>query len=826
MSEELKRVPCYMCSQNCGLLLHVKDGVLVGAVGDPDSIIGGGYTCERVNAILEFHYSEKRLNYPLKRAGNRGEGKWERIGWNQAMDEIAEKMVKIKDEFGTEAVQIFGGAMHEPGDWASTRFANYWGTPNIYQQGKNVLYEVAMTGWQSLDSIPIPGVTKNIVAWGVNPPQSWSAKWNTCLEAMKKGARLVCIDPRYTETAARADLWLQIKPGTDGALGWGVINYIIDNGLYDKEFVENWCLDFEKVAEKAKEYPLEKVSKITGLPEWKIIKFADLHCGSPCCQLIGAGTYHMGGEAAQSAAHAMVIIRAITGNVDHLGGNSMTGPHKFLDYFEVMGYNYLMQNKEIKDCVTADKYPLSSIASLKRINAGIKRTWSGEGFGALHCFLSPSSKGIVDAIIDGTPYPIKALFIQGGNPLLTVTGGKSWYEAMKKLDLAVGMDFFMTPSMALCDYVLPAASFLERDHMMLWRGLTNITGAWKQAMPALYERKDDYYIWKELAHRLNVPGQWPNTIADMYTLFLTKKTGLTHSELAAREYNYNMLVPKDAEPERYKKHGFGTPSGKLELVPSLLATAGIDPMPHYVPGPQDETRTPELAKEYPYRLISGTRIRPYWHTSFRQLKSLRWMHEYPEVEIHPEIARQHNIANGEWIYIETTAGRIRQKARITTEIRSDTINAEGYWYYPEIPEEDPYLLGVWDSNINAIIPDDYEMYDYIGENPFNGSLCKIYKVDTTEYNPVIKQIASQVTQRKKKIEVDAQCIRCENNCSIKMIVSDQDIVTEYWRMVPIRHTIQRKPCKNSKTIIGRKLPEAKKLIRNQKYKKRSIIGGH
>ncbi|HWQ77134.1 MAG TPA: molybdopterin-dependent oxidoreductase [Syntrophomonas sp.] len=731
MSEELKKVNCFMCWQECGINLRIKDGKLIGAEGDPESLLGGGYTCERVRAIPEFHYHSDRLNYPMKRAGKRGEGKWERISWDQAMDEISEKLIKIRDQYGPEAVSLNAGTVHEPADYTGWRFANYWGTPNIFAQGKNcgsasILTEVAMYGWDSLGANPYPGETKTIVSWGSNHAHSNNTKWNVTQLAMEMGATLVCVDPRYTEVAAKADLWLQIRPGTDGALGWGVINVIIEENLYDKEFVEKWCLDFDKVVERAKEYPLDKVSEITGIPARDIIEFAHLYADGPTCQLWGVACCQIGGKASQSASHAQKILIAITGNVDRKGGNPQTGPHKFLDYFDVNGYRHFMNNQNVRECVTADKFPLCSVASFRRAVESVQKVWDGQGYGASQYFLYSSPRGLVDAMRYGDPYPIKALFIQGGNPLCNIPNAKNWYEAMKCLDLSVCMDWYMTPSAAMCDYVLPAADFVERPYLMVFEGVTNSTMAMKQPMEVLYERKDDYYMWKEIAKRTGMAGEWPDTIEGLFDLFL-RKTGISWQELADQDFSW--LIP-DEEYQRYEKQGFGTPSGKVELLPSLFAAAGLDPMPQWEEQPQSKNRTPELAKEYPYRLLSGLRIRPWWHSQHRQLKTLRWMHPYPVVEINPETARKLNIVNGEMVYIETPLGRVRQKARVTEGIQPDVISAEAYWYFPEQPEEEPSLFGVWETNINAIISDEFVDCDFAGDNPMRGCLCKIYKAST------------------------------------------------------------------------------------------------
>ncbi|NMA67801.1 MAG: molybdopterin-dependent oxidoreductase [Desulfitobacterium sp.] len=390
MAVEYKKSVCYMCWQCCGLILEIDDGKLVGVEGDPNAPIGSGYTCERVRAIPEFHYHPDRLNYPLKRVGERGEGKWERISWDQAMDEIAEKLLKIREEFGPEAVSTMGGTVHEPSDYTQWRFANYWGTPNVFNQGKNcgeasIVTEVAMYGWDSLGAMPAPGVTKTIVCWGANTAQSNNTKWNVCRAAMDQGAKLVVVDPRFTETASYADLWIQIRPGTDGAFGWGVINYMISEGLYDEEFIEKWCLDFEKLVEKAKNYPLEKVSEITEVPVQQIIEFARTYADGPTCQLWPLAPCQTG-SASLSTVYTQNVIKVLNGDIDREGGNPLTGPHAFLDYFNLNGYRHFMNNKDVRDCVSAEKFPLCSVESFRRVNESVQKAWYGEGYGASQYF--------------------------------------------------------------------------------------------------------------------------------------------------------------------------------------------------------------------------------------------------------------------------------------------------------------------------------------------------------------------------------------------------------------------------------------------------------
>jgi len=730
--EELKRVTCYMCWQQCEVQLRIKDGILKEALACPEGYVGGGFACERLIAAPEFHYSPKRLNYPMKRVGERGEAKWERISWEQALDEIAEKLLKIRDEYGPEALTKFSGTVHGPACWAGWRFFNLWGSPNSFNQGKNCgeannLMETALYGWDSLGCGPVPGATKTIVCWGANPIQSWMTKWNVMKQSMDEGARLIVIDPMLSETASHADFWVQPKPSTDGALAWGVINIIIQEDLYDHEFVENWCTGFDELVEKAKKYTVDYVAKICDIPEWQVTQLAHMYADGPTCLLWGLSDCHQG-KSGHSFVYAKAVLRAITGNVDRLGGNMQTGPHEDIDWFKGIEWDAMIAKADTgKDTVTADKYPLCNKKALARYNEYIKKAWGGKGYGCSFYFLFPSWRGLCDAIIDEKPYPIKAAFIQAGNPLTANTNQDRTLEALEKLDLLVGMDFFKTPSNAMADYLLPAASWIERPHVMLFWGLTSVAVGRPQGMPALYERKDDYWLWKELAKRLKLEGEWPETLEDMYSLFL-RPTGKTYEEFSTSD-EYWTAPP--IVPERYRTngYGFGTKSGKCELVPSICVEVGLDPMPDWEPQSQSPERTPEIAAEYPLRLISGRRIRPYHHTMYRELKSLRWMHPDPLVDIHPALARSLNIADGELVYIETPLGRVRQKAHVTEAIREDTVHCDAYWYFPEEPEEKPSLFDFRRANIDGIIDNSDDVLDYAGDDPFRSMMCRIYKVD-------------------------------------------------------------------------------------------------
>ena len=728
-NEEIKRASCRFCQYQCGVKSYVKNGKVVKIEGDPENPIGKGILCPKSTVASDFHNHLDRLNHPLKRVGERGEGKWRRISWNQAMDEIVSKIKEIKAEYGVEAVAFMGGSPHEPGDWAAWRWCNLFGTPNIHNQGKNCgeaeyLMECATYGYHTLP-MPKPGVTKCVVIWGSNPAcSSPILYWQTIREAREKGCKTIVVDPRLTETASTADLWLQLRPGTDGALGLGMLDVIIKERLYDKKFVEEYCSGFDEIKALAEEYPLSKTEKITWVPEEKIVEAArSIATLTPTVITWGVAACHLG-WAAKSAVQAKCILRAVTGNLDIEGGNVLKQPFKNVAWLENQYWDLLLEHPERqRDTISAEMFPMASVRAYRLFRKAMEKVHP-HGYGTPMYMLTYSGINLWEGILKGKPYPIKAIITQGGNPLVSLDA-KGCYEALKSgnLTLHVGMDFFMTPTLALADYVFPAADWLERPTLQFRWGLQNYYVAGEKSVEPQYERRDDYLFWRELGIRLGQEQYWPETLEKMFDKFL-EPSGKTFDKLVHEKEHW--YFPKE-EYKKYESKGFATFSGKVELLPSILEKIGIDPLPRYVEPARSPMSSPELAKEYPLVLISGSRLLHYWHSCYREEKRLRKVYPDPLVQIHPQTASKLGIKQGDWVFIETPEGKIREKAELTDRIDPRVVHADAYWWFPEKPGNEPSLFGVWDSNINAIIPRDPKLFDYAGDYNFRGLLCKVYK---------------------------------------------------------------------------------------------------
>lgn len=721
---------CPVCGHGCHLLAHVEDGRIVKIERDRESFLGG--LCERSAAAIDYHYHLERLNYPLKRTGRRGEAKWERIGWEQAMDEIAAKLDSIRNQYGPEAVLVLGGSPHGPGDPAAWKWCNLWGTPNFFHLGKNCgeaefPIECAMYGYDTIAgwaTLLDPSKTGVLMIWGANPSESQPGLWKGYEWAQSQGTKIVVVDPRPTACTRKADIWLKLRPGTDGALALGMINVIITEGIYDREFVERWCLGFEDLRKLADGYPPERVAEITWVPAETIRQAARLYATAPAAVLTwGVANCHLGSGAGLSSVLGKCWLRAITGNIDREGGNRLSDPPDFTDFLQEVNWDRQVSHPlRTRDNVSADRWPITSVRGLALYKEALSGVYPA-GWGAAQYFVYPAPYAVWEAILTGKPYPIKAVFDQGTNTLASVGNARHAYEAFRSenLELHVSMDHFLTPTGALADYVLPATDALERPHLSNLWGMGN---SWYGREPVVrpeHERKDDYQLWRDLGVRLGQKREWADTLEEWLDRLLAP-AGKTFREFAKGPGH-------TPEPRfrRYEQFGFGTFSGKVELVPSVLTRLGYDPLEGYREPPWSPVSTPNLAEEYPLILISGSRVRAYHHSSHRQLAKLRQRYPDPLLQVNPVTARNLGISEGDTVVIETPLGKVKQKAQLLDEIHPKVVHADGYWWFPEKPEAD--LFGIWESNINAILPDDPDVCDYAGNNYFRGALCRIRRAE-------------------------------------------------------------------------------------------------
>lgn len=731
MAPEVKRSNCFQCWHQCPALVYLEDGRVVRVEPDREKR-KSSRLCVKAGAAVDFHYHTERLNYPRKRVGKRGEDSWQRISWDQAMDEITQKLDDIRKNYGPEAVVALGGTIHTHGDAMAWRWCNLFGTPNMIWQGKNCgeaqqLADSSVLGYGCWMAVS-PSETRCALIWGGNPAESApNTVWRLLKAAKERGCKIIVVDPRRSRTAEIADLWLQIRPGTDGALGLGMLNVIINEGLYDQEFVQKWCTGFEQIKTLVQEYPPDRVAEITWIPGDKIVQAARWYATlKPSTLPFGVADCQIGGGAVKSSVLTKSILRAITGCLEVKGGNVLGVFPQHVNWVKhIMWDRQFDHPLRKRDNLGAERWPLASVRGYRHFREAMAKAYP-DGLGEAQYQMFVSSGAIWTAVLSEKPYPVKAVIMQGSNPLLVLGDARTTYRALKSdnLQLHVSMDFFMTPSNMLADYVLPATGWLERAEMRDSWGFTDVVQGTKPVVAPLYERHNDYDLWRDLGRRLGQAEHWADTLEAMYDRLL-EPAGVTFDQLCSLPDR--SLPTSPPQPRAYEKRGFGTFSGKVELVPSMFAKLGYDPLPRYQEPPRSPISTPQLAEDYPLILISGSRVVNYFHSRYREQPRLRKLYPCPLLQIHPETAARLGIADGDTVYIETPEGRIRQRAQVWDGIHPRVVHADGFWWYPELPGKEPCLFGVWESNVNAITPGGDEFFDYAGDNAYRALLCRVYK---------------------------------------------------------------------------------------------------
>jgi anaerobic selenocysteine-containing dehydrogenase len=366
-----------------------------------------------------------------------------------------------------------------------------------------------------------------------------------------------------------------------------------------------------------------------------------------------------------------------------------------------------------------------------------------------HLFLSPTPL-VWKAILTEQPYPIKAVIDWCSNPMLWAGNTKRIHQAFTspKLELHVTCDHYMTPTAALSDYVFPIASkTLEQPCMTNGEDAFIQWNLGEQIVKPLGERRGDYDFWAGLARRLGLKEYFPWETKEDFINYRLEPVGLTVNEAVQPPYN-GVLMPDfrpqiyaEKDPKTGRPTGFSTVSGRCEIWNTALEECGYDPLPDYCEPAESPMSTPLVYKNYPLILDTGGRFRPMFHSEGRHWgMGFREQQPWPQVDIHESVAREQNIANGDWVWIETRRGRILQRARVSETIHPKVVNAQSHWWYPEMAEKEPSLLGAFVSNANVLTIDDEEALDeYQGAWQNRALLCKIYPAKPEDVPEALKE---------------------------------------------------------------------------------------
>lgn len=730
----------------CGMFITVKDNKIVKVEGDPDHPITHGRLCPRCIALDEVVYHKDRLMSPMVRAReDRGKNAWKKISWDEAYDLLEKKIREIQDAYGAEAIFTLTGTGRE-----STLYAPVYGpaimnTPNgastyafsgeaCYGPRATITNYLLGAGVPEIDSAQyLPGgyddpqfeVPKYILVWGKDPLYSNPDGFfgHSIIDLMKRGSKIITIDPRLTWLGSRAEFHLQLRPGTDAAVGMGLLNVIISEGLYDHDFVEKWCYGFDELAEAVKEWTPERVQEVSWVDAEALVGAARAFATSaPSTATWGVALDQS--KASTQGAQCFLALVAICGYLDVPGGVTITKPTSFIGQWRY----------DMSDTLTdgmAEKHIVDPTGKYRLFNTGA--AMGGVQGDTLLNWLEGMYKDVPGY------YDLRMCWIIGNNPLACMADQpKRWYEAMKDLDFIVAQDIFMTPTiMGLCDLVLPLSTFAEHDGLVTpnYGRNQHFIGAMNKAVENP-DTKSDLEILIDMGKRMR-PEIWEgvDSVDDFFDKLLKDTYGFGLDDVRAvpvkqASYTYRKYETGDLRDDG--EPGFQTITGKVELYSPVLESYDEQPLPYYEePECSPVSQPAEIVEKYPLVYTTGGRHISMFHSEHRQIPSLRALHPDALVTINPATAARYGIEDGDWVRVATMFGACVQKARLSEEVNEKMVHLEHAWWYPEQDGEAPNLYGVWKSNVNSLMP--HESVGVTGYGaPYKNGICSICKADSLD----------------------------------------------------------------------------------------------
>jgi anaerobic selenocysteine-containing dehydrogenase len=686
---------CGVCPAGCGVNIHLLDGHIERLTPLRDHPLG--FVCPRGARAAEIVYSPERNLYPQRRTGARGEGKFERISWDQAYDMLVGGLRDIAARYGPEATAIYTGRgnfefglceAYGPAGTSETS-ANAvlfpFGSPNATGVGALCYASQGMIAPRACFGEHLRGIYEDldnadlILVWGSNPAtDSPPNNMRRLKAAQKRGARVVVIDHRRSESARALHAeWIGVRPGTDGALALGMLNVIIGEGLYDEAFARDWTHGFEELCDYVKAFTPERVETITGIPAATITKLARAVAAAKGCSfLMYTGLEYS--DSGDQAIRAVWILQALTGHLDAPGGKLFRMPER-----PRTGRILTEPPAGARPPIGADEFPLY-------------RQTRNEA----HASCLPR------AILEDDPYPMRALIVSGASIITAWPDPDRWRRALAALDLLVAVNRFPTADMAYADLILPAATMFETQSYMIHDGRIQLR---QRVIDPRGEARGDYLIFAELAHRLGYGHLWPQSEDAMVERAL-EGTGITLKELRAHPEGVDFPVPE----MRYRKYetgelradgkpGFETPTGKFEIASEWLRAEGYEPLPVYTEPREGPLAAGAPADRYPLVFNSGARTQSAFRSQHYNIPSLIALQPRPQVTIYSADAAARGIVDGDAVDVVSPRGRVRFEARVTGDIVPGAVEANMGGGGPLGPD-------AWrNANVNDLTdPDNYD----------------------------------------------------------------------------------------------------------------------
>ena len=671
MKDKEKRAICGICAAGCWVIVTYDEAGRIRTVrADETSPLGA--ICKVGEHSAEIVYSPDRLHYPLKRKGPKGTYDFERITWDEAYETIVEKLKAIKAESGPEATAIYTGSgsfelgfcdMYQPKDVAISSAASVlfpFGSPNTLGVGALCYVAFAMIAphvtmgrmfFNTFSDVENAGL---IVIWGKNPAAHCPPhEFHRIQEACQRGAGLVVIDPRKTALAKWPQAeWIPIRPGTDGALALGMCREIIEEELYEEDFVRNWTVGFEAFARYVQHFRPEVVENITGVPAETVRslarRIATTHGVSP---IMYSGLEYSDG--AVSAIRATLTLWALAGQLDRPGGSCFSMAQ---NQFPI-NREGLIPNPNLQKAAGYNNFPIYT-------------KYRGE----FHANVLP------EAVLKKKPYPIRLLLSLGASIITSWPQSEIWRKTLGALDFLVCIDRQLTADMAYADIVLPATTYYEIESYMRYGPIYRIR---ERVIDPVGETRNDFFILAELARRLGYGHLYPQNPTELldrslrgsgFTLEEVRKAGgIVQIPTVMMQYKKweKGLLREDGQP------GFETPSGKFEIASSILEEHGYDSLPIYIEPGESPQSQPELAREFPLVFNSGARSRVDIHTLHQTIPALMEEKPVPTVMINTADARARGIENGDPVHLKTKRGQISLYALVTDDIVAGAVEASG-----------------------------------------------------------------------------------------------------------------------------------------------------
>ncbi|WP_028322498.1 molybdopterin-containing oxidoreductase family protein [Desulfatiglans anilini] len=715
---------CHGCSYggyNCGILAHVRDGVMTRVEGNPEHPLNRGRLCAKGLAATQWVYNPQRLTQPLMRRGARGSGRFEAISWDEALQMITKKISETREVFGPEYILLCKG---QAAGWFGLhhllmlRFLHALGSPNFTSWGPYVCYGPQL--FYHRLTVGGPTYTRPdydnadlILEWFTGGGQGGAARGGVetldtnlrsvpkkILDRLEKGAKLIVINPQLIPLAAngRAHRWLPIRPGTDAALALAMIHVILQRGMYDRDFVSEWCAGFDELAAHVRSCTPEWAEALTGIPASEIASLAVEYATTPRAAIRVSEAPQKAGL--QAFATAVPMLVALTGHLDRPGGNVWFRPAARL------GFDVLPErvSKEARE-----------------------RVLGGESFYVRsHGKAFAHFPDVVQALIEARPYRPRVMLIYGSNPVSTGRPPGRVAEALSRLEFLVQFDVTLNPTAWFADLVLPAATRYEcADQPCLW---DNHLALSRQVVPPHGNCRDELDVTLDLACRLGMGSDFWDGDRDAMLHDFLKPSGVALDTLRETGKEGLFLPPRPdaSRRERYAAFFKGLPGGRVQLWNKQLAEAGFDPMPTYRGEPEDLLNTPELQRTYPL-LFTDEHSDPLSHHSWmRDVPWLRELRPDPCVKVHPDTAATCGLSPGDWVEVTSPRSRMKARVEVFEGVRRDTVLGQHGWWqgcsHLGLAEQLPFEGGV---NPNVLYDADHR--DPITANTTKNTLVHLKK---------------------------------------------------------------------------------------------------